>query len=477
MQLRCNYHSVQWAEWHCDHCGRDFCRQCVPGGHDYKLRAGGPKCVLCLNKLEHLGSAVGAPRPGQQFVVNLLFPFHINSLIVLLPLALATLPFLLLIKTPFVGFAIIPLFVIFTLIVEYAGAIMHARSEGKKQPPHYGEVIKGVDFLYLIKHLLTVMVGIWVTKYAVDINPLFGFLVGAVCLYVLPAALVILAIDRSLTRAINPLLLLSMVRPFIRDYCIFYVMALILATFFWVTFDILLAISAGLILSLLWYLGVFTAVYACYAMLGYLMFYYQYDLGNSFVIDRGEMLDKGEYEKLRALGDSDILSAEGRFEEARHILRTTMDSVDKDLAVHKRYHTILLQTDDVEAIKNHTVFYINLLLQYNDIKAASKVYRATLQRLPDFLPNDPAVRMALAEQLAKELDYQNAIMLLKGFHEIFPQSALTPEAYLLAAKLLHEYLHDSHRAAALLKFVVDNYPNADQLEAVKRYQSKVQKLL
>lgn len=474
MQLRCNYHSAQWAEWHCSRCGRDFCRQCVPGGHDYKLRAGGPKCVLCLLKLEYLGSAAGARRPGQQFIANLLLPFHINSLIVFVPLVIATVPFLLLLRSPLVGFAILPLFFIFTFVLEYAGGIMQARSEGKSVPPHYGEFFKGLDMLYLIKHVLTVGAGIVITRFSLDIHPVFGFLVGALCLFILPAALMILAIDRSLSRAMNPLLLLSMVRPFLRDYCIFYAMALILTTFFWNTFNTLVVASAGLGLGLLWYLGAVAAIYACYAMLGYLMFYYQYELDNSFVVDRGPILDKSAYEKLRALADSDVLVAEGRLDDARHVLRAAMSSADKDLGVHRRYQEILLKKDDAEALVNHSNYYLALLLRSSDVKTASQVYRAVAKRLPEFLPDEEKVRLQLAQQLYKELDYQGAVVLLRAFHERYPNSNLIPQAYLLAAEILHEHLSDSHRGAMLLRYVVDNYPEAENITLIVAYQKKIQ---
>ena len=476
MQLRCNYHSAQWAEWHCPHCERDFCRQCVPGGHDYKLRAGGPKCVLCLQKLEYLGSAVGAPRPLQQLLTNLTFPFRSNALFVYVALTAATVPFLFLLQGPLVGFAILPLLIFYTLILEYAGAILLARSEGKSVPPTWGESFKGMDWLYLVKHVLTAAAAIQVTNFCIGINPVFGFLVGALCVFIFPAALIILTIDRSISRAINPLLLITMVRPFIKDYCVFYGIALVLAIFFWQTFNTILN-SNGMGLALFWYVGLVAAVYACYAMLGYLMFYYQFDLGNCFVVDKGEQLSKKDHDKQRAMGDSDVLLAEGKLDEARHVLRATMDSMDKDLDVHARYHAILLKTDDAEAINNHTNFYMGLLLENDGIKTASKAYRAVKARLPDFLPQAAAVRYQLAQQLAKELDFQGAIDLLRSFHEHFPDSQLIGDAYLLAATVLHEHLHDSHRAASLLQFVLEHYPNAKVIAEIKKLAQKVRKQL
>jgi len=472
MQLRCNYHSSQWAEWHCPHCQRDFCRQCVPGGHDYKLRSGGPKCVLCLKKLEYLGSAIGAPRPSQQLLTNLTFPFQTNALWVYIGLTLATVPFLLLLQTPMIAFSVLPLLILYTLVLEYAGAILLARSEGKSSPPPWGETFKGLEILYLVKHVLTVAAGITVTTFFADIHPVLGFLVGALCLFILPAALIILTIDRSISRAINPLLLITMVRPFLKDYCVFYGVALVLALIYWISLNKILA-SGGMSFIIIWYVALVAGVYACYAMLGYLMFYYQYDLGTCFVTDKGPLLNKKTYEKLRALGDSDVLTAEGRLDEARQVLRTTMDSVDKDLDVHRRYHQILLQTNDTEALINHTNFYLGLLFEQDDMKTASQVFRRVKKRLPDFLPNAPAIRIGLAEQLNKELDFQGAIDLLKSFHDIFPESELIPQAYLLAATILHEKLSDSPRAAMLLKFVGDHYPSADNSNTIKALQQKL----
>ena len=449
----------------------------MPAGHDYKLRAGGPKCALCLKKLEYLGSAVGAPKPAQQFIANLLFPFHINSLLIFSAFAIASIPFLFLLNTALVGFAILPLLVIFTFIIEYAGSIMLARSEGEKKPPEWGTVFKKLDFLYLIKHVAAVGVGIGVTKFCLDLNLIFGFLVGALCLFIFPAALMILAIDRSLSRAINPLLLLSMVRPFLKDYCAFYLMALLLAVFFWTSLNTLLEMNAGLGLTLLWYLGLVAAIYACYAMLGYLMFYYQFDLGNSFVIDRGQTILKPDYEILRALGDCDVLTAEGRFEDARQVLRSTMNSVSKHPEVHQRYQYILLQLDDADALINHSNFYLELLLENNDIKTASQVYRSVKKRMPSYLPASPTVRYQLAVQLKNELDGQSAVEMLRSFHEIYPNSTLVPQAYLLAAEILHQNLNDSHRAAVLLSFVLNNYPEDELCQSVKLYLRQVEKHL
>lgn len=476
MQLRCNYHLSKWAEWHCPNCQRDFCRQCVPGGHDYKLRAGGPKCVLCLKKLEYLGSAVGAPRPAQQIINHLLFPFKTNALLVYVGLTLFTIPFLLLLQTPLIMFAVLPLIVLYTLVLEYAGAILLARSEGKKEPPVWGETFKGLEIMYLVKHVLTVAAGITVTNYAISVHPYVGFVVGAMALFILPAALIILTIDRSIARAINPLLLFSMVRPFLKDYCLFYGIALILATIFWQSLHTILN-SGAAIFIVLWYVGLVAAVYACYAMLGYLMFYYQFDLHNSFVINKGPHLQKKEYETLRALGDSDVLLAEGRIDDARHVLKTTMDSTDNNREIHSRYHTILLNTNDETALVNHTNFYLNLVLSDGDTKAASQIFHAIRKRMPDFLPEKPDICIELAGQLKKELNYEGAIELLRSFHERFPNADIIPQAYQLAADILHHNQNESHRAAMLLKFIIDHFPNSEDAVRAKKSLTSMKGLL
>lgn len=390
-------------------------------------------------------------------------------LIIFLPLALSISFFSVITSTPFVGFTIVPLLTLLCVALEYAGNILNATSRGDLSPPTLALAGKGIDGLFLMRHVAVVALGITVTRTANQWHPAFGYVVGAICIGLLPAAMMLLSQDRSLSSALNPLLLVSMIRTMGSHYWIACGYCLVLAVM------VVMLVNTA---PFLWAFAFLYGLYSAYALFGYLLFYYQYELGSRITTHHSLPMTKFEFDKQRALSDSFILFKEKNIGRARDIMRDAFKRQENDADLHLQYHNFLLATEDNEALVNHANVLLNLLVSQRKFDIALNILRESQQKLnagsPGYFPDNAATCFHLAEHAKVKGKSDAAISLLKNFHERFPDSNLIPQAYLLAATIFKDELSQPDKARFLINYLSQHFPHGPLSPQITALKSSLQ---
>lgn len=452
-KLDCNYFPDLPASWLCNQCNAQYSEKCIPAGHSQHWGRRGPACVLCNHELLYLGSATGAKPFWQMLPHFFLYPLHTNSLIVITSLAAGSL---------LLGGGLLTLFlVLFGLaaMIKYSFAIIEQRGQGETTPPSLGAVLTGDEHHLFLKQIAVLFILGVVIGLAYQLGEVIGILVGGFITLAIPASTVLLAVEKSVARALNPFAQLSLMTAIGWPYLLLWVCVQIVSAGPYYSFDILLRLLPDI-----WVMPVLVAIvvyftFVLYAMLGYVLFEYQHELGFESVGDEDEM-DAHAFEKAKALGETTVLLKEGDYVRARSSLRRALDIVRDDLELHQRYHKLLMLLDDDAALVNHAAFFIEIANKQQSLNKAVAILLDVQTRVPAFQLEDTRLALALAELLQQQRQYKAIVRLFHNLHKTKPQDPHLPAAYLLVAKTFFEFLNDDAKAKSLVDFMVKKYPNS-----------------
>ena len=454
-KLSCNYFPDLPANWLCNHCHAQYSERCIPAGHSAHWGRRGPRCILCNTELHYLGSATGA-KPFWQMLPHFFhYPLHINSLIVIVGLALGSL---------LLGGGLFTLFLVLfglAVMIKYSFAIIEQRGSGATTPPGLGEVLSSdQDHLFLKQIAVLFLMGV-IVGLAYQVGELVGVLVGGFITLAMPASTMLLAVEKSVGRALNPLAQLSLMTAVGWPYVLLWFCVQIISAGPYYGFELLSGTLPDILLMpLLVAISVYFT-FVLYTMLGYVLFEYQHELGFESAVDE-DPLTPEEFEKAKALGEVAVLIKEGDYIRARTSLRKALDVVRDDMELHQSYHKLLMLLDDDSALTNHAQFFIELAQRKNMLSKAVPVVLDVQTRVPGFQLDNTKLALDLARLLQQQGKHRAVVRLFHNLHKTKGDDPHLPAAYLVVAKIFHEYVNDDAKAKALVEFVLKKYPHAAQ---------------
>lgn len=468
MELSCNYHNDQSASWACEGCQKDFCDTCVPAGNSRHWGAQGAKCTLCNRGLTYLGMAGGA-KPFWQMIPHFLaYPFQSRVIVLIVLGALST---------KFLGAGLLTVFLglfFSAVMVKYGFAIIEARGRGELSAPGITDVIQGdQDHLFLKQVAVFFLMGA-ATAYAYSVGEVLGVIAAGFVALAIPASTIILAVEKSLRRALNPLALLAMMTTIGFPYVLlWFCVQLISSGPVYAVEWLAGGLPESLILPVLAGLSIYFAM-ATYCMLGYVLFQYQHELGFVHPGIDDENLSSKEFRRARALAEVSILVHEGEYERARKQLRHALDEIPDDIALHDRYHKLLLLLDDDNALKNHAEYFIDLCIRFGQKGKTASIYLDVQGRIPGFQLSNLEQACLVAEMLLEQGKPKILLHLLLNVHKSHPKSPDVARAYLLVARVYAEYLGQEAKARQLLLFIRKQYPDTPYKHAVDNLLGQLQ---
>lgn len=454
-KLFCNYFPDLPASWLCNQCHAQYSDRCIPAGHSAHWGRRGPRCILCNTELRYLGSATGA-KPFWQMLPHFFhYPLHINSLIVIVGLALGSL---------LLGAGLLTLFLVLfglAVMIKYSFAIIEQRGSGAATPPGLGEVLSSdQDHLFLKQMAVLFLMGV-IVGLAYQVGEFVGVLVGGFITLAMPASTMLLAVEKSVGRALNPLAQLSLMMAVGWPYLLLWFCVQIISAGPYYGFALLSgSLPEILLMPLLVAIGVYFT-FVLYTMLGYVLFEYQHELGFESAADEDPM-EADEFEKAKALGEVAVLIKEGDYIRARTSLRKALDVVRDDLELHQSYHKLLMLLDDDSALTNHASFFVELAQRKNMLSKAVPVILDVQTRVPGFQLDNIKLALDLARLLLQQGKHRAVVRLFHNLHKTHGNDPHLPAAYLMVAKIFHEYLNDDAKAKALVEFVLKKYPQTAQ---------------
>lgn len=425
----CKYHPLLAATYECGGCGTHSCDQCVDESHE----SDEVRCFVCERELKSLGAGDQIEPFWRKFQQAFRYPLTTSTL--LLVFALSILPPLL----EYLPFAIVWQLMVTGMLMKYAFSCLQQTSEGKMTPPDVTEAYGGGITLVLQLFAIFIVLGVMVGVIAHFVGPGGAILAGCLVTAALPAVVIIFGMSGSITRAINPAEVFTLIKaiglPYGLALAIIFVMMGSVQVLSQIVSDDLSMLSLTLNSIISNYYMIVT-----FHLLGYMLFQYQAQLGYTAREQGASAPDKRE---KQAWTDAklQVLIKEGQFQRANKLFTAAIKETPSNNRLYSRYFEFLMATSntrDSEQRNYLTEFASSYLQRLASLSPHQMLldYRRLTKVVPSYKPNSPYLRLTLAEASSRNGDSPSALKLLNGIRKDFPNFEKLVEAYELTAKIL-----------------------------------------
>ncbi|RJG10508.1 hypothetical protein D3879_21155 [Pseudomonas cavernicola] len=462
----CHYHPAHPATWHCVPCQRHFGDCCIPLNADAPDET--PTCPLCRSKLSFLGAANSAQPFWERIPRFFAYGLQAGPLAFSAVLALASL---------FMPRSILLWFVLFSIATKYFYSVIEANSEAQKQAPSLLSAFVGEGFGLFFKQLVVFFLSFATLWLAADFDSeALYWAVNIGLLLVLPASIIRLALDKTLSAALSPDEVGQVIKAMGWRYLILCAFLFILwQSPSWVTYMLSHGLPRVVLVPVAAFLFGYFGVVMC-AIMGYAVFQYQGALGYAIAEEDSQTgFPAAEYLRRRALAEAEIRLKEGQSGQALETLTAALARDPDDLKLNERFHQLLYGLNARERCLRHLAHYLPLATRMNPAQAATALLNAR-QFKADFMPEDALVCERLAGALLDRHKTREGLSLLRNLHQRFPEYPHIPRAYLLAARGFAEGLGQVESAQKLLVFVRTRYPQSPLLAEVAALEATVARL-
>lgn len=340
--------------------------------------------------------------------------------------------------------------------------VMFANDDGKNRPYRmFG--------LFLTHGLVTVAVMVFAGE-------LVGELFSLVLAVTIPASLMIIAINDSYLRAVNPVEVVEVISAIGAPYFALY-------GFLFMIYGSLQLVESILPGSLLlWPLSSFAAMYfslVMFSLMGYVMYQYSAELGIDVAVSHDERADRqkrgpnydpvvGPMERLIADGDT-----EGAINYAEQQFRHHWENVE----LHDRYHKLLSNLGKDQAMLQHAREFLPTLIKKRKFGAVLSIVQDCLAQDSEFHLNDADLDYQICHAAAEQRQYAVALDLMRACVKRHPKHERAAATMLVAAKLMTENLRQESTALVVLRQIQSIFPNTPEAEQAAAYEAFVTKLV
>lgn len=461
----CNYHFQSPATWYCRNCALHYGDCCVARAGDAVKTA---RCASCSNELQSLGAA-NKVEPFWNVVHKFLaYPFRTG------PLTLILLMSLLAQLAGTVGGLVgigIGLFVL-VVCTRYAFAIIENTSMGKNTPPSLWIMLSPDPDNLFIKQIVVFFVAVLAMIVAgYTGSALINLSVLAFVTLAIPASILVLAVEKELAAAINPVLLTQIMIKMGLGYFVLYVFLNIISGGPYFVFGYF---SEYIPESIYMPAYVGATVYFFFAsanLMGYALLQYQKELGYRAELEEDVAAAEGTVTAVNAqtFNELNILLIEGRYDEALALLKRSTDEYPNDLQLQLRYHKLLAEMGIKDELASRSNNLIEKLIAVNSITSAALVFLNTIKAVPEFKPESANSLLKLSEFFHERGQPRNALSMLSQLIKQHPDYPDMGKLYLKIARLYAEDLQQPDKALQVINHIQKNpnYGETEKQEAAK----------
>jgi len=294
---------------------------------------------------------------------------------------------------------------------------------------------------------------------------------------VLPASIMILAVNDSFFRAINPIILFDTVQRIGGPYFIMYFFLMLLINSLMYVTIWMVDFLPSVIYQPLWFFVGMYFMLIMFNMMGYVLYQYHEELDYSI---SEEFSDSSTATTLvdfdPALREVEILFQEGKVDEARQRLLRLIRDNPGNLIYRERLHKLHINLGRIEQMHESSADYIVRLLSEQRPSEAQRVFSECYQLDKTFKFGTGRQRHAMAKLLYKNGQARAALALLNNMHQDYPGYEGIPDAYLLVAKILCETFNEDTKAEQVLDFLQKKYSQHPCNVDVQAYRKVVASL-
>lgn len=395
------------------------------------------------------------------------YPLHAGALITIVMLGVARL-------LAYLPFGFVWVLLVTVAMYRFAFDCLLATADGQPEPPEVSltdDSGLGWKLIGLIILLIVVLV-----LCAVFLGKGPAVVAGIVVALALPGAIIVLAMEHSVFRALNPMKWLAVITRIGWPYLAAF--GLCLVVLFSQSYAGAWVARAMPRVAAIVVIGIIAnyALVVTFHLMGYLVYQYHEALGFAPSGPQAYApLSKPDPDQ-NVLDEAAELVRNGNPGEATAVLRSHLQRGGTP-AVHERYRKLLRLADDKPALLEHGHEYLNMLLAQDNDSAALKLLTECQAIDPTFAPAAAPAVTRLAELAAQRGQPQLALQLVSGFGERFPKSPDIVSNGFLAATIMHERLNQDEKARDLLLDLRARYPTSPLIPKIDERLALIDRML
>lgn len=293
--------------------------------------------------------------------------------------------------------------------------------------------------------------------------------------FVLPAAIMVLALDEKILSAINPLRLAATIAGIGLPYFALWAFLFLLLQgqqhlggLFEAVFGEWLSDFVGDVITMYFLVSM-------YYLMGYALYQNHEALGVDVHVDPAaaqrqmKQAARGKPAEPDLLGpETQQLLSEAKLSEAATRIENRLRREWDNNKLHDQYLKVLLLEGNPRSIGREVNEYVGKLIREKKVARAVEVYEAAKKKVPDLLLTDATQILPLATQASELRREATAFELVKGFDKRFPEHEDIPGVYFLAGKIMLERRHDYAMAQRIFQTLLQKHPgHALAAEAAK----------
>lgn len=331
---------------------------------------------------------------------------------------------------------------------KYAFEILRSTADGHMEPPESVLKVEGgvvwrliaLQIICMVIALLALLIG----------GPIVGLIAIAVIVFAQPGCIMSLAMDGSLSTALNPATPFAIIArvgwPYLAVFGLLFVIQASAATASHWMGKLMPPLIGGPLLTVIAFWGLFAAFH----LMGYLLYQYHEELGFDPESHRNQLptLHNRDSELLDRV---QALIRDGHNEAAKETLRGEIRTRSVSAETHELYHRLLRSDGSAAERGEHSRQYLNLLMMEKQDNRALTVLREALEADPAFTPMQDEHGERLAERARMTGQTQLALDTLRAMLRQSPRSPSAPRWALDSALLLVDRFGRDDEARAILE--------------------------
>ena len=430
----CRHHPATLSRWHCNSCELSFCDACIyaPKAH------ANPGCLHCAEPLEFQPSSGDVVPFWARLNDFFTYPFQAG------PIALLGLSIALSVVLSSGLLGILAAVFITLLQIKYGFNVIAMMSEGEFQAPSLPATITESNYNIVFKQFAVVVVMFIVTaRVGATFGSLLAVPLAVLCFLVLPMSMIVLATERSLRAALNPVTLVTSVYRIGWPYLLVYLYLLMMfscsLTFFQMTYEFVGPGAARVITSAS---GYYFAL-VMYSLMGYMAYQYRHKL--PFGAPALELADAPD-----AAGEDPRIHVslqQGEYARAMDLLASSWNEHPNPSPMIEKYVKIARFAGAWEHVRKRLTSLLAGLLKAEQTQSMPPLLRDLFAAQPEFDIDNTSLALQVADAVRERGDSKLAVRLLQNQHKITRDPELQRESIGKLADILEVDLDRADIAA------------------------------
>ncbi len=401
--MNCRFHPVKSAQYHCHYCQIPVCSECCDESLSTRQGSVIARCFVCEGEVDALGDATQIEPFWSRIQEVYTYPLSTQALLSIFIIAM--------LSVMLDGFGLLGLLPVFAIAL-YAFSCLRHTSRGEQQAPGVEACFEGsigpVFYVGISMFLATLLASLSFAKFGYGV----GILVGLSLSLVVPAIIIIIAIEEELTPALNPSNLLNIVSTTGSSYFVMVLFIVVMLSS--------MEVLAGFIGNTNFRgLSVFISsiianyyIIVIYHIMGYLVYQNHAALGYKVTGTLGVK----DQRKRASLGDTqnaklDVLIKAGKFDAAREIVRQRLQA-ETPIWEWKRAFMLFCAGVPSKDVGSYFERYVSKLDERGDTIAIAQAYAVIRRCSPSYELEDDVRKLMVAGALNDAGKYTASVGLI-----------------------------------------------------------------